>query len=116
MYAFWQGLGKLRNSDYGKVFRVSEAVPEGYYTWILPKNESMLGYLVNEKVLVLINASEKANSFDSVKLPAGKWRLVGTTEEVNLKGVKSSNKTTKVKQGLNKVDMEPTSLYIWVKD
>ncbi|MBP7210176.1 MAG: hypothetical protein KBA02_03195 [Paludibacteraceae bacterium] len=116
MYAFWQGLGKLRNSDYGKVFRVADAVPEGYYTWILPKDESMLGYLVNEKVLVLINAGEKANSFDSVKLPAGKWKLVGTTKEVNLKGVKSSNKTTKIKSGLNKVDMEPTSLYIWVKD
>lgn len=114
MLAFWKGLNEFRLSDYGKVFRIAEKPADGYYTWYLPEDESMLGYLVGGKVLVLINAGDKDNSFENVELPDGKWKLVATTDAVNVKGVKSSNKTTKVKSGNNKVDMEPTSLYIWV--
>ena len=115
MYKLWRGWNTFRKSEYGKVFRQGEAVPEGYYKWFLPEPESALGYLVDDKVLVLINAGHEPIDFENVELPKGKWQLVGTSDAINIKGVKSKNKTTKVKAGVNKVTVEPLSQYVWIK-
>lgn len=115
MYKFWRGWNTFRKSEYGKVFRQGEAVPEGYYKWFLPQPGSALGYLVDDKVLVLINAGHEPIDFENVELPKGKWQLVGTSDAINIKGVKSKNKTTKVKAGVNKVTVEPLSQYVWIK-
>jgi hypothetical protein len=87
MIDFWKGLIAFRKSDPGGVFRRGEAPPEGYYRWVLPDNRRHLGYVVDGRVLVLINADETAGTF-SVQLPTGRWLQIGDTETVNpIRGV-----------------------------
>jgi pullulanase/glycogen debranching enzyme len=116
MHAFWKGMNAFRLSDYGKVFRVSEKVPEGYYSWILPDDESMLGYVVDGKVLVLLNAGDAEKTFSGIELPEGKWKLIANNNSVNhVKGVKGNNNKLKGGGTLDiKVDAE--GLAIWVKE
>ena len=84
MVAFWKGLNAFRLSPYGKVFRVSERMPENYYQWILPEDKSMLGYIVDNKVLVLINAGNTNNTFEKVSIPNGHWKLIGTNSLIKV--------------------------------
>jgi pullulanase/glycogen debranching enzyme len=116
MHAFWKGLNEFRRSRYGEVFRVAEAVPDGYYRWILPPEQGMLGYFVDDRVLVLLNAEEKMNYFNDIRLPPGNWRLVANTESVNIReGVRDRRDLTNLPGGLSvAVRMEPSSLFIWV--
>lgn len=118
MYEFWKGMNKFRLSEVGEVFRQSEAVDDDYYQWITPKDESLLGYIVDDQVLVLLNAGRSANSFEDVLLPEGNWLLIGTTDAIDHKqGVEAPKKLRKVKGGeKTTVDMDATSLYIWKKD
>ena len=116
MHAFWKGMNAFRLSDYGKVFRVSEKVPDSYYNWITPKSESMLGYIVDEKVFVLLNAGNSEDTFSEIELPEGNWKLIANNQAVNhIKGVKGKNKKLK---GGNTIEIviEPESLRIWVKE
>lgn len=116
MLAFWKGLNAFRLSPYGAVFRVADAVPEGYYAWITPQDNSLLGYCVDNKVMVLINAGQKNNAFKEVHFPVGQWRLIATTKAVNYKeGVKGPKKLKQIHGDLTiDVPMAATSLYIWV--
>ena len=117
MVAFWKGLNAFRLSPYGKVFRVSERMPENYYQWILPEDKSMLGYIVDNKVLVLINAGNTNNTFEKVSIPNGHWKLIGTNEEIDvINGIKSSNNLMNIKDD-KKIDisLHKTSIQIWVK-
>ncbi len=118
MHAFWKGMNAFRLSEYGKVFRVSEKVPKGYYQWILPKTESALGYIVDEKVFVLLNPGSKEYEFENIDLPEGNWKLIANTLEVNYtKGVKDNKKTMKLEGGKSiSIHMKPESLKIWVKE
>ena len=117
MYAFWKGMNEFRMSKYGKVFRVSESVPDDYYQWITPKDEGMLGYLVDKKVLVLINATDEAMGFLGPQLPAGDWKLIATKERVDINGLDGNGKSTSLQEGTPfGLGMEPTSLLIWVRD
>jgi pullulanase/glycogen debranching enzyme len=118
MFAFWKGLNTFRLSEYGKVFRQAEAVPEGYYQWILPKTESLLGYIVDEKVFVLLNAGNKKNEFTDIILPQGNWKLIANNREVNIEtGVRDDKKIMKLDGGKSlNIKMEPESLRIWVKE
>lgn len=116
MYAFWKGMNEFRMSEFGKVFRVSETVPDDYYKWFTPEEEGVLGYLVNEKVLVLLNATDEKIEFEGVTVQSGDWKLIANTKEVNMNGIK-----TKRNLGMNQgiafgFAMEPTSLQIWVRD
>ena len=118
MYAFWKGMNAFRLSEYGKVFRVSEKVPKAYYRWILPKTESALGYIVDEKVFVLLNPGSKEYEFENIDLPEGNWKLIANTQEANhTKGVKDNKKTMKLSGAkIISVLMEAESLRIWVKE
>ncbi len=118
MYAFWKGLNAFRLSDYGKVFRVAERVPKGYFQWITPANEALLGYMVDEQILVLLNAEEKANTFTNIKLPEGNWKLIANTKEIDhVNGVRDREELSSLTGGQSiRIGMEPTSLRIWVKE
>lgn len=117
MYSFWKGMNEFRMSDYGKVFRVAKSVKEEYYQWITPTAESQLGYIVDNKVFVLLNAGEEEATFKNIELPAGKWKLIANTKEVNLKGVKDSRKLKTLSGGQShSIQMEATSLRIWVNE
>ena len=88
MLAFWQGLASLRNSAWGKTFRQDKKLPANHYRFFEPANEALLGYLVDDKVLVLLNVGEKSDVFTNLDIPKGKWRLIGNVQSVDLKGVR----------------------------
>jgi len=118
MHAFWQGMNKFRQSEYGKVFRVAEAVSDNYYQWIIPEDESKFGYIVDNKVFVMLNTSDGENSAETVTLPEGNWKLIATSKEIDHeKGVKGPKKYRQLKGGeYYDFYMEGTSLMIWVKE
>jgi pullulanase/glycogen debranching enzyme len=119
MYEFWRGLNKFRLSKYGEVFRNENAIPDGYYEWFEPKNEYQLGYLVAQKVFVLINTEEKTNSFDKIILPDGNWKLIANNQGVNHEtGVKDKDSNLEKLEGgkTHNIKMPPLSIKIWVKD
>ena len=117
MYAFWRGMNRFRLSETGKVFRVSEAVDDNYYRWILPEEKSLLGYLVDEKVLVLLNAGRESYTFEQVELPEGNWKLIANNEKVDhVRGVKEKG-FSKLKGGQShNLTIPKEGLRIWVVD
>ncbi|MEM1323054.1 MAG: alpha-amylase family glycosyl hydrolase [Bacteroidota bacterium] len=118
MYAFWRGMNAFRLSEYGQVFRQAEAVADDYYAWITPPEESKLGYIVDGQVLVLLNAGAEAFRFEEIELPSGSWKLIANTEAVDHQNGVQDQKALITLQGGQKVavEMEATSLRIWVKE
>jgi hypothetical protein len=88
MLDFWKGMIALRNSDIGEVFRRPGVPPEGYYDFITPEDESMLGYTVDDKVLVLVNTSDGGRTFREVIIPEGRWKMVSNGQRVNMDGLR----------------------------
>lgn len=87
MQRFWTALAALRMSDAGRVFRVGEAVPEGYYRFIAPSNAALLGYVTGERVFTLLNVGPRPDRFRGVRLPEGRWRLVVDDARADLGGL-----------------------------
>ena len=116
MLAYWKGMNAFRNSSFGEVFRIRTAVEEGYYQWILPEDNSQLGYIVDDKIMVLMNASQEEKTFTDVQVPAGEWKLIGTINEIDhIDGVDGPRSIRMLKEGSQiNIEMEPTSLYIWI--
>jgi pullulanase/glycogen debranching enzyme len=83
MQAYWAGLIAMRLSRDGEVFRIANRPPEGYYRWLLPENTHLLGYVVANQFLVLVNASEQPATFHSVTLESGVWKMVSDGETVD---------------------------------
>ena len=108
---FWRGLIELRMSDYGRVFRVAE-VPEGHYRWITPDEETLLGYVVGERVLVLANSGEYDGLFH-FDLPEGEWLQVAGTESVDLAGVPSEYAV--LPGGTHDLRVQGGSFLVWVR-
>ena len=111
--AFWQGLNQLRMSKWGEVFRQSKKLSPHHYLFFEPANEALLGYLIDNKVLVLLNVGEKADVFSAVDVPTGKWKLVGTSQSVNLQGVRGQGLTGGKAQDLK---VGAKEIMIWVKE
>ena len=63
-------------------------VPDGHYRWITPEQETLLGYVVGERVLVLANSGQHGGMF-RLNLPDGEWLQVAGTLHVDLDGVES---------------------------
>lgn len=116
MHAYWKGLITFRMSEVGKAFRVGEPPPEEYYRWILPENTYQLGYVVNERVLVLINTSSSQQSFENVTLPEGMWRLIANANAVDhVNGVSGANERLEGGQSWS-LELPATSLKIWIRE
>ena len=79
MHDWWRGLVALRLSDAGEVFRVGEAVPEGWVREVPGDTRQSLGYLVGDRVLVLVNAGDTPARF-APDLPGADWRLVADAD------------------------------------
>ena len=78
MLDWWRGLIALRLSDAGRVLRVGEAVPAGWVTEVAGGGDKSLGYVVGDRVLVLVNPGGTGVTFD---LPGDGWRLVAASDE-----------------------------------
>ncbi len=118
MQAFWRGLIHFRLSEYGKVFRIADKPEEGYYKWIEPQNKYCLGYIIDEKVLILLNTSDESFTFELPKLPEGNWKLIGNNGAIDhVNGIKGNKKIKILKGGQShKVEIQKVGLSIWVKD
>ncbi len=94
MHAFWRGLNHFRRSEkYGSAFRIAETSPHGYYIWLDTNNPYQMGYIVDNRIMVLINTGSHAHGWDNVYVPKGKWKLVGSNRGFDhVKGVKSPEK------------------------
>jgi hypothetical protein len=118
MYDFWRGLIALRKSQAGKVFRIKDVPPAGnYYRWFEPGNPRLLGYMVDEKILVLINTDSVAGEFSGIKLPAGSnWQLIATVDQIDpLKGIRGG-KESRLKGGSKfNFTLAAEDLRIWVR-
>jgi pullulanase/glycogen debranching enzyme len=117
MYDFWRGLIALRKSETGKVFRIKEKPVSGYYRWFEPENTRLLGYMVDEKILVLINADSVRGGFTGIKIPQGRnWRLIATVDRIEpSKGIKGRKES--VLKGGSKFNflLDGDDLRIWVR-
>ena len=116
MLAFWKGMNRFRLSEHGKAFRIRESVNDDYYKWIMPNDESKLGYVVNEKVLVLINAGPDSYTFNDIQLPSGTWKLIANNNAVDIKGVKDEKQLMKLKGGSTNISVQGLGLKIWIKE
>ncbi len=83
MYRYWKGLIALRKSAIGAVFRVAGALRDDYYRWIEPADARLLGYLVDQSLLVLINSADTEGRFRDVRLPEGRWQQIADTDRID---------------------------------
>jgi len=115
MAAYWRGLIRFRLSNAGSPFRVGIAPPEGYYRWIEPRDPGLLGYVVDEKILVLINTTPADAVFEDIALPEGVWRLIGNGHEIDhMKGVPGQYE--QLEAGNQDLAVPPESALIWLRD
>ena len=90
MLNYWKGLMDLRKQI---LFEIpcykfdSKIMPNDNIEFIQPTNQSLLAYLINNQILVMMNSGDKAAKIDSILLPKGEWGLLGDINEINLKGI-----------------------------
>ncbi|NNF56614.1 MAG: pullulanase [Rhodothermaceae bacterium] len=87
MHAWWQGLIRFRLSEAGAVFRRGTSPPDDYIRFFEPENEAALGYLVDDRVLVLVNASEEPITFAALDLPLGRWQPIASEDQIDPEGL-----------------------------
>lgn len=114
MQAYWTGLMELRKRYLFALpsFDESTHASKGKITFFEPSDPSALGYLIDHKVLVLLNTGDKEHSID-IQLLKGKWKLVGNNNGVVLDaGFAQYHETN---NGGNKTFLlAPASIQIWV--
>jgi pullulanase len=118
MYAFWRGLNRFRLSEYGKVFRRSDHVSDYYYQWFEPDDRNLLGYMIDQKVLVLLNVADYDSQFYHIWIPEGSWLLIADNSGVNHKmGVSHTNPLAKFEGNrYYNFPIPRTGLRIWVRE
>ncbi|HHJ52143.1 MAG TPA: pullulanase, partial [Caldithrix abyssi] len=115
MYRFWRGLVALRKSRYGRVFRIANRPAPDYYRWIEPPDSRLLGYVVANTVLVLINTDQRPGEF-KFAVPPGNWRLIADIERVDLNGISGYSFSRLSAPGKTRVTVPPQALFIWVNE
>jgi pullulanase len=117
MNNFWKGFIAFRKSLYGQVFRISEKPDSNYYKWLEPENKKLLGYFVDESVLVLLNTDSTHHTFADVNFPPGIWRLIGNNEQVNpLKTIPGKKDSVLKGNRRYSLHVQGNGLKIWVRD
>lgn len=116
MVSFWQGLITLRNSATGKVFRIDVPTPPGYYHFYTPEEKCLLGYIVDEKIAVVINTGRTLSTLQDFEFPGtGKWQLIANIDAVQcLKGIQNHEYSLMNGNQSYSIDIPETGLYIWV--
>ncbi len=112
MRDWWRGLARLRASEAGAVFRL-DRLPEGHVYWIMPPEETVLGYVTGERVFVLANSGDEDAIVD-VKLPTGSWRQISDGERVEMDGVDGPYST--LSGGDHRLAISGGDFLIWVRE
>jgi pullulanase len=116
MYDYWRGLIALRNSPAGKLFRLAEKPEPGYYRWIEPANPRLLGYMVDQQILVLLNTDSTAGSFNDIELPDGNWQLIANTDQIDWQNGISNEVDSQLPGGTKfSCEVEAAGIRIWLK-
>lgn len=117
MYDYWRELIRLRKSDAGKSFRIAPKPSENYYQWIEPENKRLLGYIVDEKILVLINSDSTNDGFENIYLPEKtKWQLIADIDRIDLENGLIGHPLFNLDGGKKyNIPLKEASLYIWLK-
>ncbi|NJL13553.1 MAG: hypothetical protein HC913_11475 [Microscillaceae bacterium] len=78
----------------------------------------MLGYVVADRIAVVMNVEEKANDFPGFVLPAGKWKLIGDNGGFDhLKGLKRKEGMSQVVGGkLLPLQLPAFGFKVWMKE
>ena len=118
MYQFWRGLIQLRLSKMGEVFRIAEKPEQDYYIWIEPENTNLLGYLVDNKICVLVNADTVSGVFNSISLPAGtSWKMIADIDNVDMINCIKNHKFSNITGGQEySITLDQASLFIWIRN
>jgi len=118
MFQFWKELIHLRRSDVGKVFRIADKPKQNYYEWIEHENSMMLGYIVDEQICVLMNTDSVAGNFDNISLPdRTSWKMIANIDRIDSKSGILNHKYSGLTGGREYIiNLEPASLFIWVKE
>jgi pullulanase/glycogen debranching enzyme len=117
MQAYWKGLIELRKRYLLTLPAYQEntgVTPVSAFKFIEPKYESLLGYKIHDKVLVLLNTGKLSLEIE-VSLAAGKWKLVGNSNAIALDAGFAQYHQS-MNGGVKKLLLEPNSIQIWVKD
>ncbi|MDZ7267986.1 MAG: alpha-amylase family glycosyl hydrolase [candidate division KSB1 bacterium] len=118
MYKYWRGLIALRNSKYGQVCRVATKPADDYIKWFLPENERLLGYVIGERLLVLVNTDTVDAVFSGVELPPrSRWRLVADADRVDhASGIGGLPDSELLPLSAIDLTVPRQSVKIWVRD
>jgi len=117
MNDFWKGLIQFRRSAYGQVFRIAEKPASGYYRWIEPQDTRLLGYVVADQVLVLINTSDLPGHFDLPALPGAGWKLIADNKRVDFISGREAEPYGRLAGGKPlKLAVPGWGLRIWVRE
>jgi pullulanase/glycogen debranching enzyme len=118
MLAFWQSLNQFRKSKVADVFKRKGKTPDNHYQWIEPENNHQLGYIVDEKILVLLNTDDRTQDFRNIRLPGTSWKLIGNNTGVNIEGNIKDKRKYRVLQGGDSVDVKlpAASFKMWVRE
>jgi len=112
MRDYWRGLIALRMSEHGRVFRVAH-VSDEHYRWITPAENTLLGYVVGERVLVLANSGAHPGVF-RFELPDGQWKQVVDRERVDMDGV--AGDLARLSGGWHEVEVPAGSFLVWAAE
>jgi len=115
MQAWWSGLIHFRLSEAGQPFRTSETVTEEYIQWLTPENQNLLGYIVDEAVMVLVNVGDEDDRFERITLPEGNWRQIADGQVIDhINGVEGPDAS--LIGGRHTLTTPATSLQIWIRE
>lgn len=118
MYKYWRGLIALRKSKFGEVCRLADKPPPGYVQWLEPENVLLLGYIIAEKLLVLVNTDTAHAVFNSVRLPANsRWKLVADAERAEPeKGIPGKRDSILQAAAALNLQVPAQSVKIWARE
>lgn len=117
MEAYWKGLIKFRLSEHGAFFRTPIHPEASKYRWICPQDEKALGYILDDKMLILLNSAEYDFVFYVNELPQGKWKLIGNNDAFNhVKGVEGLPEENMLYGGNLTLKLPAEGIRVWVKE
>lgn len=114
MNEYWKGLIALRRSEHGSVFRIPHAAPDGYIQWIEPANIMQLGYIVDERVAVLVNTGDAVATFNNILFPAGAWQLVVAGDHAGTT-LLADHEQSVLRGGSHTVTLAARDIQIWIR-
>ena len=82
MQRWWRDLIELRMSDAGAVLRIGETPPEGHVRFLTPGDDRALGWLVGDRILVMVNGGDATVAM-ATDLPPGEWRLFAVSDRTD---------------------------------